>query len=47
MVKRFHRFHYFLIWDYYLKLSTHEIPIQQARVTALAKHWKKRVLVIQ
>ena len=32
MVKRFHRFHYFLIWDYYLKLSTHEIPIQQARV---------------
>ena len=32
MVKRFHRFHYFLIWHFFLKLSTHEISIQQARV---------------
>ena len=29
MVKRFHRFHYFLIWHFCL---THEISIQQARV---------------
>ena len=32
MVNRFHRFHYFLIWHFCLKLSTHEISIQQARV---------------
>ena len=32
MVNRFHRSHYFLIWHFCLKLSTHEISIQQARV---------------